>query len=177
MRRASHLARRFFGAVRPGRPRARDVAWVEATLQPAELELWSRMVNHDRRHSIAVARRAQHALDATPDADDPRWLAAALLHDIGKLDAGLGVFGRVSATLAGAAAGHDMAEAWSAKRGITRRFGLYLRHAELGETRLRIAGARSEVAAWAGAHHDEGSWNALGFPESVVIALDAADDD
>jgi hypothetical protein len=70
-----------------------------------------------------------------------------------------------------------MAEAWSQKRGLTRRFGLYLRHAELGETRLRIAGARAEAAAWAGAHHDAISWDALGFPEGVVTALDAADDD
>lgn len=177
MKRASHLVRRFFGALRPGPPRAKDTAWVESVLTPEELELWNRMVNHDRRHSIAVARRVQHALANTPAADEPRWLAAALLHDVGKMDAGLGVFGRASATLAGAAAGHDMAEAWSAKRGITRRFGLYLRHSELGETRLRLAGARAEASAWAGAHHDEFAWDTLGFPEGVVAALDAADDD
>ena len=146
-------------------------------LTPGELEIWVRMVNHDRRHSIAVARRVQHSLAGMPTADDPRWLAAALLHDVGKLDAGLGVLGRATATLAGAAAGHDMAEAWSAKRGITRRFGLYLRHAELGETRLRLAGARAETEEWSGAHHDELTWDRLGFPEGVVAALDAADDD
>jgi len=177
MKRASHLARRFFGAVRPGKPRAGDVAWVESVLSPPELELWARMTNHDRRHSTAVARRVQHSLAGTTEGDDPRWIAAALLHDVGKLDAGLGVFGRVGATLAGAAAGHDMAEVWSAKRGITRRFGLYLRHAELGETRLRVAEARPEAAAWAGAHHDERAWDALAFPAGVVTALDAADDD
>ncbi|MSO79167.1 MAG: hypothetical protein EXQ79_06135 [Acidimicrobiia bacterium] len=177
MKRASHLVRRFFGALRPGPPRANDAAWVESVLTPGELEIWSRMVNHDRRHSVAVARRVQHSFANTPTADDSRWLAAALLHDVGKLDAGLGVIGRASATLAGAAAGHDMAEAWSAKRGVTRRFGLYLRHAELGETRLRLAGAREEAAAWAGAHHAEFKWDALGFPEGVVAVLDAADDD
>jgi hypothetical protein len=176
-RRASHLARRFFGALRPGRPRTSDVAWVELVLDPPELELWARMANHDRRHSIAVARRVQHALAGSAGADDPRWISAALLHDVGKLDAGLGVLGRVAATLAGAAAGHDMAEAWSEKRGVTRRFGLYLRHAELGETRLRVIGARPEAAAWAGAHHDASGWGELAFPVGVVAALDAADDD
>jgi len=177
VRRVSHLARRFFGALRPGRPRESDVAWVGSVLSANELELWTRMVNHDRRHSIAVARRVQHMLAGTADAEDPRWISAALLHDVGKLDASLGVLGRVGATLAGAAAGHDMAEAWSERRGITRRFGLYLRHAELGETRLRVVGARAEAAAWAGAHHDPAAWDELGFPAGVVTALDAADDD
>ena len=177
MKRARHLARRFFGALRPGPPSQANSAWVASVLAPSELELWKRLVNHDRRHSIAVARRVQHALAATTEADDPRWITAALLHDVGKLDSGLGVVGRVGATLAGAAAGHDMADAWSAKRGVTRRFGLYLRHAELGETRLRVIGARAEAAVWAGAHHDEAAWATLTFPDEVVAALDAADDD
>jgi hypothetical protein len=177
MRRARHLTRRFFGALRPGPPAAVDVAWVDTVLTPEERDVWRRLPAHDRRHSIAVARRVQVMLASTSDADDDRWLAAALLHDVGKLDSGLGVFGRVGATLAGAAAGHDMADAWSTKRGITRRVGLYLRHAELGETRLQLVGARSEAAQWAGAHHDRDRWPTLDFPSHVVRALDEADDD
>lgn len=177
MRRARHLARRFVGTLRLGGPAPRDTEWVKAILSPPECELWARMPDHDRRHSVGVARRVEHALSGTSEAGDPRWVAAALLHDVGKLDAGLGVLGRVGATLAGAAAGHDMADAWSAKRGVTRRFGLYLRHAELGETRLRVIGARDEAAAWAGAHHDESAWGALAFPAGVVTALDEADND
>ena len=109
--------------------------------------------------------------------DDPRWLAAALLHDVGKLDAHLNVFARAGATIAGGAAGHEMADAWIQKRGITRRFGLYLKHAELGETRLRVVGAREEAAVWAGAHHDANTWDTLGWPSHVITALDEADDD
>lgn len=177
MKRARHLARRFFGALRPGGPSARDDAWVESVLELAELEIWARMPAHDRRHSVAVARRVEHALAGTSDAGDDRWLAAAMLHDVGKLDSGLGVIARVGATVAGGIAGHDMADAWRQKRGITRRVGLYLQHAELGETRLRVIGAREEAAAWAGAHHDEARWPGLGFPDRVVAALDDADDD
>jgi hypothetical protein len=177
MRRARHLTRRFFGSLPPNGPAPHDTAWVQTILTEPEHLLWSRMKPHDRRHSVAVARRVERTLADTPHHDDSRWLAAALLHDVGKLDSGLGVFARVAATLAGAAAGHDMAEAWSAKRGITRRFGLYLRHAELGETRLRVIGARDEAAAWAGAHHDESTWEALALPAVVVGALDEADDD
>ncbi|MBM3672877.1 MAG: HD domain-containing protein [Actinobacteria bacterium] len=150
---------------------------MDDVLTDPEHELWSRMPAHDRRHSVAVARRVERALAGTPEAGDDRWIAAALLHDVGKLDSGLGVFARAGATLAGAAAGHDMADAWSEKHGITRRVGLYLRHAELGETRLRVIGARDEAAAWAGAHHDDSSWHKLGFPDHVVQALNQADDD
>jgi hypothetical protein len=175
--RLPHLTRRFFGSLRPGPPCAADTAWVETVLVPGEYELWSRMPNADRRHSIGVARRVQEALAGTAYADDSRWVAAALLHDVGKIDAGLNTFQRVGATLAGAAAGHDMAEAWAAKRGITRRVGLYLQHPELGATRIRLAGGRAEVAAWAEAHHQPERWVGTGIPEPVITALHDADDD
>jgi len=177
MARASHLIRRFAGSLRPGAPSAEDAAWVGTVLEPGELRLWARMSNADRRHSVVVARRVVASLAGGPYAGDTRWPAAALLHDVGKLDSGLGTFGRVGATLAGAAAGHDMAEAWSAKRGITRRVGLYLRHPELGELRIRTAGGRAEVAAWARVHHEQGRWDDSGIPAAVVVALHDADDD
>jgi hypothetical protein len=153
------------------------VAWVAAVLNDRELAVWRRLPMHDRRHSIAVARRVEAALAGTAYADDPRWIEAALLHDVGKLDAGLGVLGRVAATLAGAAAGHDMADAWSQKRGITRRFGLYLRHPELGESRIRMCDGSREAAVWAEAHQDPDRYDRTGLPRAVVDALAAADDD
>ena len=180
MRRIGHLVRRFVGALDPRPVRDGDVAWVASILEPAELALWTRMVRHDRRHSIAVARRVEHRLRDTPEAGDPRWLAAALLHDIGKLDSGLGVMTRVGATVAGMLGGRDRAEAWSAKRGLARRVGLYLRHGELGATRIRLAGGRDEVARWTETHHDPRAWSewgTLGFPPDVVAALHDADDD
>ena len=176
MSRITHLARRFFGALRPGGPAPDDTRWVESLLTPGELALWRRMPSHDRRHSVAVARRVAAALAGT-EHDDPRWIAVALLHDVGKLDSGLGVLGRVGATVAGGLAGHEMAGAWSQKRGITRRVGLYLRHPELGATRIRLAGGREEAARWAESHHDDASRAQLDFPGAVVTALHDADDD
>jgi len=175
--RSVHLARRFFAALWPGRPAASDDAWVRTFLLPTEYDVWARMANHDRRHSIGVARRVQLGLSGSEYADQPEWLEAALLHDVGKLDSRLGVFGRVGATIAGSAAGHDMADAWSTKRGITRRVGLYLRHGELGATRIRVAGGSEAAARWAAAHHDRDLWAATGIPAPVVEALHAADDD
>jgi hypothetical protein len=175
--RVAHLTRRFFGSLRPGPPRTTDVAWVQSVLESGEYDLWQRMPNADRRHSVAVARRVERALDGTAYAGDRRWIATALLHDVGKIDAGLNTFQRVGATLAGAAAGHDLAESWSAKRGITRRVGLYLRHPELGATRIRLAGGREEIAAWAAAHHRRDEWASTGIPDAVVLVLHEADDD
>ncbi len=177
MSRAIHLSRRFVGALWWGSPPSVDDAWVRTFITPAEYEVWVRLANHDRRHSIGVARRVQVALAGTEHADQPEWLEAALLHDVGKLDARLGVFGRVGATLAGSAAGHDMADVWATKRGITRRVGLYLKHGELGGTRIRLAGGSEPAARWAEAHHHEDDWFATGIPPVVVEVLHAADDD
>jgi hypothetical protein len=172
-----HLARRFLGALSPAAPKPDDVAWVASVLNSRELRVWDRLPRHDRRHSIAVARRVEATLADTEHAGDPRWLEAALLHDVGKLDAHLGVFGRVAATLAGAVAGHDMADAWSGKQGITRRFGLYLRHPELGATRIRLCEGSREAAVWAEAHQDPDRYDRTGIPRVVIDALVAADDD
>jgi hypothetical protein len=172
-----HLSRRFFGALWPGAPRAADVEWVRGVLDDSEFTQFRRQPNHDQRHAIGVARDVERRLADTPYAADPRWPEAALLHDIGKLDAHLGVYGRVVATVAGHAAGPHMADAWSAKRGFTRRVGLYLRHAELGADRIRIAQGSEEAARWAAAHHHPEEWDATGIPAEVVTALDAADND
>ncbi|HEX5586463.1 MAG TPA: HD domain-containing protein [Acidimicrobiia bacterium] len=175
--RAVHLTRRFFGALSPAAPRADDLAWVESVLGTTAYDQWRRMPNHDQRHSIGVARGVEAELTGTDFADDPRWIAAALLHDIGKLDSRLGVYGRVVATASGAVAGRDMAAAWSERDGFTRRVGLYLRHPELGADRIRLAGGPEEAAAWAAAHHDPERWATTGIPDQVVVALVASDDD
>lgn len=175
--RTAHLVRRFVGALRPGAPPARDRAWVEAVLTPAELALWNRMPNQDRRHSVAVARRVEPQLAAIGEPDDRRWLAAALLHDVGKVDCGLGVYGRVVATLAAAAAGRETADAWVTRRGFTRRVGLYLQHPRLGADMIRVVGGAEEAALWAAAHHDPAMWDGLAIPRPVVEVLVAADDD
>ena len=74
-------------------------------LGTGELALWQRMSGPDRRHAVGVARRVSVALPATDPALDRRAvLAAALLHDAGKVESGLGTLARVPATLIGLAA-------------------------------------------------------------------------
>jgi hypothetical protein len=170
----AHLAGRFFGALWPGGPNAADRAWVEAVLEPGEYTLWARQPGFDQRHTAGVARRVEAALAGGPHAGDSRWLACALLHDIGKLASGLGVPARVLATVVGRATdGYRREE----QRGLRRRIALYLRHPELGADMIQLAGGRPEVAHWAGAHHDRARLDPALLPAPVVAALVAADAD
>ena len=170
--RVGHLARRFFGSLRPGGPPPSDEEWVAGVLGEGELGLWRRMSNADRRHAVGVARRVERALG---DEATAPVLAAALLHDVGKTVSGLGTYGRVVATLSGAAAGPSTAAAWSEGRGFTRRVGLYLRHAELGGDLLELAGADPLTVTWTRQHHDPpASWT---LPAPIAQALKDADDD
>ena len=117
-----HLVRRFAAAWSRREPGADDVAWVRATLLSAEWALWSRMAVADRRHSIEVARR----FAATPDGWGRDEIAAALLHDVGKIESGLGAVGRTVATVVGPRTG---------------RFRTYHDHERIGAELLHRAGA------------------------------------
>jgi putative nucleotidyltransferase with HDIG domain len=114
------------------------------------------MSDPDRRHAVDVA----HAVG-----DAPREvLAAALLHDVGKVESGLGTFARVGATVLGAV-----------RRKWPGRVGAYLHHDELGAALLAQAGSDPFTIAWAREHHLA--------PERWTVARDvgerlkAADDD
>lgn len=171
-RQLSHLVSRFFGSLRPGGPTASDDAWATAVLLPGEVVLWRRMSGADRRHAVGVARRTEAALG---DRATRPVLAAALLHDVGKVDSGFGPVRRALATVAGMAAGHHAAERWSGRHGALRRTGRYLCHDRLGADMLRAAGSDPLTVAWAGEHHlDPARWT-VAMP--VARALKDADDD
>jgi hypothetical protein len=92
-----HVGRRFVTSVSPRAPSGSDEAWAEDWLLASEVELWRQMSNPDRRHAVEVARRfAVRRPDATR-----AEMAGALLHDVGKIESGLGTFARVAATLVG----------------------------------------------------------------------------
>jgi putative nucleotidyltransferase with HDIG domain len=163
MAHAAHLARRLAGSLRPGGPSPAEEAWVASVLGPRELALWGRMSGADRRHAVAVAHRVEHLLG---DGSVARpVLAAALLHDVGKVVAGLGTLGRVAATLAAMAGG----------RSFPPRVEQYLRHDVLGAELLRAAGSDPVTVAWAAEHHlPRQRWT---VPAALGNALKAADDD
>lgn len=169
---ASHLVRRFVGSLRPGGPPRAQEEWVQGLLQPREHDLWRRMSGPDRRHAVGVARRVERALGI--EATRP-VLAAALLHDVGKIEAGLGTYGRVIATLSAKAAGAETASTWRKQRGFARKVGLYLHHDRLGGDLLELAGSDPLTVAWTREHHQPPeSWT---VDPAIAQALKAADDD
>jgi hypothetical protein len=123
-----HLAKRFAGSLSRQPPAADDESWAEAWLTPTEVALWHQMPNVDRRHAIAVARRFQQIREL-PSRDE---MAAALLHDVGKIESGLGTLGRVVATVAGPR---------------TRRFRSYHDHEAIGARWLDSLGSSPATVA------------------------------
>ncbi len=147
---AAHLTKRFFGSLWPLGPSPRADAWAVEQLLDGERVLWRRMSRQDRRHSIGVARRV---VDNLGDRTTRPVVAAALLHDVGKVDARLGTFLRVVATASAKIAGRDTAELWVRSSGITRRIGLYLKHPSIGGDLLAMAGSDPFTETWAREHH------------------------
>ncbi len=154
-----HLVGRFVRSFDRQPPAAEDEAWVAARLRPEEFLLWQAQLPSDRKHTLAVARSVASAGDA------PDWVVgAALLHDIGKVDARLGPIGRSVATVL---------ELVGIRRapGIIGRYLAYQGH---GAAMLSAIGADPLVVAWARDHHRaERAW---GVPLRWGRILRAADD-
>ena len=117
-----------------------DDAWALARLTPAEGRLYLRMDARDREHAVRVAQ----ALQAGFSQASPELLAAALLHDCGKLVHPYRVWERVGAGLLP----HRLARRLPWKPAQVR-----ARHAEWGAALVREAGGRERVAALVAAHH------------------------
>ena len=169
---AAHLVRRFAGSLWPAGPPADDEQWVRQQLLLGEVELWERMSGADRRHAVGVARRT--AADLGPAATRP-VLAAALLHDVGKVDAAIGPIRRSVATVIALAVGYERARAWRPRPGPRGRLGRYLCHDAIGAELLTAAGSDDLTVRWAAEHHrPPAEWS---LPAAVGAALKSADDD
>ena len=174
-----HLAVRFFGALSPAGPKDPDEQWARFSLLDGEQLLWHRMSGPDRRHAVGVARDAVELLG--PGAPGRDVVAAALLHDVGKVESGLGTFARVGVTVAALVAGRQRLIDWSeggrGGRGpaVRRRVGSYLTHDRIGADLLTQAGSAPLTVAWAAEHHlAPERWT---VDPKVGAALKAADGD
>ena len=171
----AHLANRFFRGLVPGRLHSADEQWVRSVLSPDELTLWSRSAPRDQVHSVGVARSMQRWCDATEADESTETLAvaAALLHDIGKVEAPLGLIGRVVATVTEAAAGDRMGPVVE-RQDIVGVVARYCDYPVRGARLLEAAGADPLVVAWSMEHHDsEDAWT---IPHQLGRALRQADD-
>jgi len=120
----THLVRRFLGSLSRAEPSEAQIVWARGWLTDAEWVCWQSMPVQDRRHSLEVARRF---VDVRPAASRAE-MAAALLHDVGKQQSGLGTLARVAATVVGPR---------------TPRFRQYHDHEALGAAMLAASGSDS----------------------------------
>lgn len=168
---ALHLARRFFGSLSPTPLAADDRRWVHDQLLPGERMLFERMPRADQKHAAGVARTVVAGRPDVPRAA----IAAALLHDVGKVESGFGTFGRVVATLITAALGHDRLSRWRGTGGWRGRLGSYATHDAVGARLLTEAGSDPLTVAWAREHHlPPERWT---VPVDLGTDLRDADDD
>ncbi len=128
----SHLTKRFVGMMSRQPLAGDDVRWADGILLDGESALWNQLPLPDRRHSVAVARRFVSEFATASGEASRDEIAAALLHDIGKLQSNLGVWSRVVSTVVGPR---------------TQRFRLYHDHEQLGAELLRSAGSSPATIA------------------------------
>src|SRR5581483_10176011 len=110
--------------------------WVKSILNSGEMELWRSMAPVDRHHGLRVACGLTRRLAGSRHADDPRWIAAALLHDVGKTTAALAPVHRAFAAIVGRIVTIRTATRWASHGtdGIGR-IGRYLLHGQLARMR------------------------------------------
>jgi hypothetical protein len=174
-----HLSTRFFAALLPRGPARADEIWVMTHLLEGERELWQRMSGPDRRHAVGVARDTIRLLGA--DQARREVIAAALLHDVGKVESRFGTFARVGVTFAALAVGRPRLRRWagdpplSGRPSRRARVGLYLTHDRLGADLLERAGSQALTVSWAAEHHlAPERWT---VDATIGAALKAADGD
>jgi predicted HD phosphohydrolase len=118
------------------------------------------MSTADQRHAYGVARRVVETLE--DNATRP-VVAAALLHDIGKIESGLGTFGRSAATV--------LANVGLKPASVVR----YRAHNEIGRRLLQAAGSEALTSTWAYEHElPQAQWS---VDATLAQALHDADDD
>jgi hypothetical protein len=147
---ALHLARRFFGSLRPPKPKLSGEAWLRALLSATEDALFLAQPPIDRVHSIECALKARDLLGIQATGS---VIAASALHDVGKTDARLGTMGRVTATVIGRVVSPRVLERWEVGSGLRQRLGIYCAHPQRGAQLLAAAGSHPTVVAWAHEHH------------------------
>lgn len=132
-----HLSARFFDYLWAKPLTDAERRTVTSTLTGEEARIFFEQGPKDQAHGFAAALVVLESGQSTRER-----LRAALLHDVGKRSAGLGVLGRVAASAL-------------IKMGLplTRRFTLYRDHGPVGAADLEAAGSPPLVVEFARAHH------------------------
>jgi hypothetical protein len=132
-----HLTRRFFDVLLATPLDAAERAAVEGWLDPGQTWLFFSQPDADQRHGLHAG------LIVLDGGADPETIRAALLHDVGKRHARLGVIGRSLASI-------------SIRLGLplSRRWRLYRDHGATAAWELEALGCDGIVVDFARHHHD-----------------------
>jgi len=133
----SHLTRRFFDVLL-SKPLDKDeISAVRGWLSPQLSDIFLSQPTADQRHGFYAASTVIEA-----GIEDEVSVAAALLHDIGKRHADLGVIGRTLASLL-----------IRLRLPLTRRMRLYRDHGQIAATELEALGSDLIIVDFARHHH------------------------
>lgn len=170
-----HLVARFFRSLRPSAPTGADDTWAASFLTPLEQGLYAAMPAGDRRHAIDGARAVERSV---PEPFRRDAVEAALVHDVGKRHAHLGVIGRSMATVIGWVVRSDARRtSLAGGPGWCGRVGRYLCHDVVGAEEVDASEGSRLAVAWTAHHHHRADFASLPATPAVVDALDAADHD
>lgn len=133
----AHLAKRYWEGMRSTPLSRKECLWVESRLNSVEWAAFGEQSGADQRHGYSAARVVEAALGNHPGA-----VRAALLHDIGKRHARLGLIGRVLASIA-----------IRLRLPLWGRARIYRDHGPIGSRELSGWGAESLVVEFARTHH------------------------
>lgn len=144
-----------------------DQVYAETTLVDADLQaLFTRMPRMERNHGIAVSKALEQQ-----GFDSPDLLAAALLHDVGKIDQYPRLWERIFTVLIEHGAPHLASRmAQGSPKGLRRGFVVRRFHADWGGDLVSRAGASSRTTFLIQAHH------ATPEDDRELAALQAVDD-
>ncbi len=142
-------------------------------LTPAQLILFRRMQPSEQVHAYQIFKHLEASGWTNPD-----LLAAALLHDVGKILYPLTIFDRVKVVL-GKRLFRGTAQLWTegTPHGLWRPFVVAEQHAGWGADLASRAGATSLTVELIRHHHDLQSSDLASRTESLLTALQAADNE
>ena len=169
--RFAYRARQFWNAVlRP------DIHVTSEAVLPyltsAQLILFRQMQPAEQVHAYKVFNQLQNAGQTDSD-----LLAAALLHDVGKILSPLSIFDRVIIVL-GKHIFPKAARRWGdgTPHGLRRPFVVAACHAEWGADLIEHAGTSSLTVELVRFHQDPSNPNPVSYNEQMLALLQAADD-
>ena len=165
-----HLIARFVCSFLPSKGNAETNKFL-TLLNPDELQLFEAQNKFDKKHSFRNVKKL-HALLDNPA---PDIIIACGLHDVGKVQSGFGVVGRVFATCVATIVGLHRVDVWTRNNpnSITHRIATYVQHPEIGASLLSEAQSNLIAVTWARDHHKRLEESAL--EPSLFVILCKAD--